>query len=210
MPRGRFLVYHGLNYTAASFVADSTYLSIVTGLQGQGFEVTVPSVTGEGTGTAQATYLQGRFNADATGANEKATILADYDTLKATIPNDGAPLYLLGISWGGLHVAHIAGNRTVSGFVMHLPALDPNNLTEFSSYSLSTLETFNTSAIAAIPSIASRGWCSYADDDTRVGHVAQPAFITATGCTAKHYTTLGHTTNATTVTDMLTFTTALP
>lgn len=211
-PRGRIVLFHGLNQTAGEFQTDPIYGSLVTGLRSQSFEVIVPVIPGDGPGTDQSDHLLERMEPDWTGALVKSDMLTHYDFVRNAIADDGAPLYLGGISWGGLHVAQIAGNRTVDGFFMHLPALDPGLLTEFSSIpgDMSTLATFDTTAIAAIPSIASRGWCSYADDDNRVGHVAQPAFIAATGCTAKHYVTLGHTTNATTVTDMLTFTAALP
>lgn len=211
VPRGRIILYHGLNDTASSFRSTPIFNTLITGLQGQGFDVIVPSVTGEGTGTAQTSYLQGQFNADATGANQKAVILADFDTVKAGLPVDSAPLYLAGVSWGGVHVATIAGNRSgIAGFFMHLPALDPTALTEFSSYSLSTLKNWNTSTIAAISNIATRGWVSYSDGDTRVGNTSQPTFITAVGCEAKHYTTQPHETNATNVADIETFTAALP
>ena len=196
--RGRVIVYHGLGTTAGAFSTTDPFDDLIAGLQDQEWAVSLFDYD------AIVASLTSKFNADATGATYRAEIVDEYDALLPSLPEVGGPLVLLGISWGGLAAMQCAGRGAVTpdGVVVHLPALDPNLLTEFTSYSLSSLESLNTAVLDTIPDV----YASWATDDTRVGYtVAKNLVENILMCDGHEYTSLGHTTNAAVVSDLLAY-----
>lgn len=204
--RGRVIVVHGLNTTAALYRSTSPFNTLEHSLAEQNWAVHTIPITGEGTGTTQATNLQTQFNADTTGANARSQWLTDYDTYVAGLPTVDGPTVVLGISWGGLLALQAAGRASTlpDAFMAHLPACDPNFLTEFTTYTLTALADLNEAAMT-MP-----GYISWATDDTRVGYTdAKTLAQTTLGCDWHEYTSLGHVTDLEVVRNLLAWADAL-
>lgn len=198
-PPGNMVVYHGLGQSAESFAASDPYDDLIAGLRDQGWNVTVAAYSLEG--ETMAANMQAAFDADPTGATLRDTWVAEHDALVETLPPGRT--VVLGISMGGLISSQIAGRaeHRPDALVVHLPALDPNLLTEFTSYPLDGLSALDVDAMAGIPA-----YVSWATDDTRVGWSEARSLALAIGATGYEYTVLGHTTDSAVVADLLAFT----
>jgi len=190
---GTMVVYHGLGTTAAEFTATEPYASLIDGLEAQGWDVIVPAYPSEAVGDAMAANI---LAADPAALRDAWVNQYDHLALHG-------PVYLLGISWGGLVATNIAthANHTPDGLVLHLPALDPNYLTEFA--------TVDMSALTDLAGFHGTAYVSWATDDTRVGYSTAAAMAGVWGATTREYVTLGHTTNDAVVADLLAYTKGL-
>lgn len=196
--RGAVMVYHGLWQVASDANYLNPYNFFTQQLRNWGWHV----VSVENAYTGSTSYLTTSFNGDGTGAAYLSSILAEWEDDVAAVQSvvGSLPVVVAGWSWGGLHALHSAASSTTKAdaWAVHLPAADPNYLTEFSSYDLSALSDFNETDLAA-----QQGFCSYATDDTRVGYAAAQQLIIDTGCDSVEYTSLGHSTTFVTIQDML-------
>lgn len=196
-PKGNLVLLHGLNDDPSSFLAQSVFADLRDALLAQEWTVTVPAIDGDGSG--QATYLQGQFTADPTGATHLADWLAQWDDIVTSVESTygAARLMVVGISWGGLYALHAMAHSNCDACAVHLPAADPNYLTEFSSYDLGALSTFPESELSAKPTLI-----QWATDDTRVGYTAAQSLAAAVGADTREYTSLGHSTTTETNVDV--------
>lgn len=189
---GFIVLFHGLNYSHNSFRSERIFNRLELGLANLGYGVRVSDMTGDGSG--MASYLQTEFDNDDTGANVLSDVLSYWETEVADIQTSypDIPVLAGGISWGGLYALQVAGRATTKpdGYFVHVPAADPNYLTEFTSYGLSSLSDFDEAAMTQ------PGYISYSTDDTRVGYTAAETLKAAVGADGTVYTSLGHNTTA--------------
>lgn len=192
--KGYIVLFHGLGYSYNTFRSEPIFNQLELGLASLGYGVRVSDMTGDG--PSMASYLQTQFGADDTGANVLSAALTHWETQVADIQSlyPDVPLLAGGISWGGLYALQVAGRATTKpdGYFVHLPAADPNYLTEFTSYGLSSLSDFDEA------SMTQPGYISYATDDTRVGYTTAETLKAAVGADGTVYTSLGHNTTAAT------------
>ncbi len=201
--KGRIWVIHGLNDSAVSFASHPIFAYLVNRLGGLGYDVIVPSVTGDGSG--QATTLQAQMTLDTTGAGVRAQWLADWTTWNTGLA-PAAKTILVGISWGAPMCVQIANANAIDALAVHVPVLPPNNLSEFASFPLATLGAYT---VGNLPP-ANRMYVEYATDDARVASAGVAAFVAATGCQNKVYSSLGHSTTNSTVNSLVAWVSALP
>lgn len=198
--KGIVILIHGLNASASSFRAETIFRVLELQLAALGWAVYVPSITGDG--SSQASTLQTSFNSNDSGSVELASVLSQWETwvtsARAAASGTGLPVVAGGISWGGLYAIQIAGRATTlpDGLFVHVPASDPNFLTEFTSYGLSSLGDVRGPGLessAGVPRVPTL--LSYATDDTRVGYTTTATLATDIGADTQIYSSLGHTTN---------------
>lgn len=202
--KGIIILVHGLAASAASFRSETVFRDFELTLACLGWAVYVPSITGDGAN--QASYLQTSFNSNDSGSVELASVLSQWETwvtaAQAAASGDNLPVVVGGISWGGLYAAQIAGRAATQpdGMFVHLPACDPNYLTEFTGYGLSSLGDFNEAGMISAPNTPRvPSLISYATDDTRVGYTAAATLATDIGADTQVYASLGHNTTPATV-----------
>lgn len=196
------VLVHGLYDTRTSFLSTPEVDYLKDALEAQGFEVQTWEYPNDG--ATMAAYLQGRFNVDDTGANVLQEWEDSFAGLAETFLFD-KPTYLVGYSWGGLMAIHMLESFALDGAFLHVPATDPNFLTEFASYGLSALAALPTTRASLVPVYA-----AWALDDTRVGYLATDAWASAVGAVENAYAVLGHNTTYATQDALLAQTDLLP
>lgn len=198
---GFIVLFHGLHYDRSRFRGEKPFRHLELGLASLGYGVVVSDMTGDG--SSQASYLQDQFDLDDTGANVLSDVLTYWETTVSAIQTDypSLPILAAGISWGGLYALQVAGRASTlpDAVFVHVPATDPNFLTEFTGYGLASLGDFNEAGMTSAPNTPRvPTLISYATDDTRVGYTESETLATTVGADTIVYSSLGHnTTDAT-------------
>jgi pimeloyl-ACP methyl ester carboxylesterase len=163
------VVLHGFASTAHIFATTQPGLSLIEGLEAQGWKVIVP----EEPFNSDPARVRVELYKGGVQYRKLWDTMFRHDLMAA---GPFSTVMVVGISWGGLHALIAAcDNPIVSALVVHDPVVDAANLTELSGLSLPGLSLQGcTGRLSTL-----KGEMSYATKDTIVGVAPSVALANA-------------------------------
>lgn len=171
---GRVFLFHPLNSARAAMYDQ------IDGYTSRGYQVVITDEPYDHAAPNQGEALRAAFLSDSTAgqayrdlwANATHDMIATADARYGPAPR----LLMAGISWGGFSALLAAcSNPQVDGYVVTIPASDPNGLPEWADVPLANLKLTAQGCSDRLASMP--GFIAWGDQDTRVGTTGTRALV---------------------------------